>query len=155
MCRLCFSITLVALAVMLKHNLRADDQPPFYLGGRANDDLPALTDDELGAPQQQALLTTLAGDPYGHRECDHWRAGYAMDIRRHAIPSNTRYYGGYLVGGGLPFKSDAPALDEGTYGWDYFGILFNKRIDLNWSHGRRYQGGTARYRTDGPRLMHR
>ena len=83
--RLCFSLTLVALAVMLKHNLQAQDQPPFYLGGRASDDLPALSDEELGTPQQQALLTALAGDPYGHRECDHWRAGYAMDIRRRRL----------------------------------------------------------------------
>jgi len=114
-----------------------------------------LTDEELGTPQQQALLTALAGDAYGHRDCDHWRAGYAMDVRRHALPSNTRHYGGYWVGGGLPIKGDGPFLNEGTFGWDYFGILFTKRVDLNWSHGRHYQGGIGAYKTDGPRLQRR
>jgi len=126
---------------------------PFYLGHRTSDDLPALTDEELGSPKQQALLEALAGDPYGHRGGDHARAGCAMNIRRFAIPSNTRHYGGYMVGGGLPVKGDGPFLDEGTFGWDYAGILFNKRIALNWSHGARYQGGTGSYRTDGPRLQ--
>ncbi|MBW8884561.1 MAG: hypothetical protein JF612_07250, partial [Planctomycetia bacterium] len=54
---------------MLKHNLRADE--PFYLGQRAIDDLPALTDDELGSDQQRALLAALGGDPYGYRGGDH------------------------------------------------------------------------------------
>jgi len=29
--RLCFSITILAALVMLKHNLHAADEPPFYL----------------------------------------------------------------------------------------------------------------------------
>lgn len=133
---------MVLSLVMLKHNLRAADE------------LPALTDDELGTAQQQALLMALAGNPYAHRGADHCRAGCAMQVRPHAIPSNTRHYGGYWVGGGLPVTGDGPFLDEGTFGWDYFGILFNKRIALNWSHGRRYQGGTGAYKTDGPRIFH-
>ena len=138
--KLCFSITLLAALVMLQHHLRAADE------------LPVLSDEELGTPQQQALLMALAGDPYAHRGADHCRAGCAMQIRPHAIPSNTRYYGGYWLGGGLPLRGDEPCLDEGTFGWDYFGFTLHKRIALNWSHGRRYQGGTGAYKTDGPKL---
>jgi len=152
--RLCFSITVFIALVTQKHNLRSDE-PPFYLGGRTIDDLPPLTDDELGTPQQQALFAALGGDPYGHRAADHEQAGCAMLIRRRAIPSNTRFYGGYWVGGGLPIKGNWPSAEEGTFGWDYFGMMFTKRIDLNWSHGQRYQGGSGRYKTDGPRLQRR
>jgi hypothetical protein len=150
--RLCFSITLLVVLVMLKHSLRAADEPPFYLGGRAIDDLPQLTDEELGTQQQQALLQALGGDAYGHRSCDHERAGCAMLIRDRANPSNTSHYGGYRVGGGLPVYGDGPLFHEGTFGWDYFGILFSKRIALNFSHGRREQGGSGAYKTDGPRV---
>jgi hypothetical protein len=148
MSRLLIAITIVVTLVG-----HAGSDEPFYLGQRTSDDLPPLTDEELGSPRQQALLQALAGDAYGHRGGDHARAGCAMNVRRFAIPSNTRHYGGYMVGGGLPVKGEGPFLDEGTFGWDYPGILFNKRIALNWSHGARYQGGTGAYRTDGPRLQ--
>ena len=115
-------------------------------------DEPPLTDEELGTPQQQALLHALAGDPFGHRAADHCRAGHAMLIRPHAIRSNTCYYGGYWVGGGVPLKGDSAHWHEGTFGWDYFGVTFDKLIDLNWSHGRKAQGGTGAYKTDGPRI---
>lgn len=151
--RLCFSITILAALVMLKHNLRADE--PFYLGHRAIDDIPPLTDDELGSAQQQALLQALNGDAYGHRGADHAQAGCSTMIRRHAIPSNTAHYGYYRVGGGVPILGDAPALDEGTFGWDYSGILFNKRVALGWTHGRKFQGGTLGYKADGPRHLRR
>ncbi len=126
------------VVAMLAHELQAEEPP--------------LSDAELGTAQQQALLLALAGDPYGHRGADHCRAGCAMLVRPPAICSNTRHYGGYWVGGGLPHKGDAPGLQEGTFGWDYFGILFNKRIALNWSHGERHQGGPGAYKTDGPKL---
>lgn len=149
----CFSMTLLLTVVMLKHNLRADE--PFYLGQRASDDLPALTDEELGTAQQRALLQALAGDAYGHRGGDHAQAGCAMAIRRFAIPSNTAHYGYYRIGGGVPIFGDGPSLDEGTFGWDYSGILFNKRVALGWTHGRKYQGGTLGYKPDGPRHLRR
>jgi hypothetical protein len=126
-------------------------QEPFYLGGRALDDLPGLSAEELLEGRQQALLYALAGDPYGHRAAGHRRAGCAMLVRRHAIPSNTPHYGGYWVGGGAPILGSSPYLDEGTFGWDYFGITFRKRVALNWTHGR-HQGGAGAYQTDGPRL---
>jgi hypothetical protein len=137
---------------MLKHNLLGDEPAPFHLGHRTIDDLPALSDEELGTPQQQALLNALAGDPYGHRDYDHYRTGDSMRIRKRGRPSNTRYYGGYWVGGGLPVLGDEPTFEEGTFGWDYFGSFFMRRVALNWSHGRRYQGGTGAYKTDGPKL---
>jgi hypothetical protein len=167
--RLCFSITVLVAAVMLKHNLRADDElltgppaivhldddpPPFHLGHRTIDELPPLTDDELGSPTQQALLQALGGDPYGHRAADHARAGCTMLVRPHAIPSNTPHYGFYYVGGSKALWGDCRQLDEGTFGWDYSGILFNKRVALTWTHGRRWGGGTGAYKTDGPRLRH-
>jgi hypothetical protein len=130
-------------------------EEPFHLGQRASDDLPPLSDEESGTAQQQALLTALAGDPYGHRGYDHCQAGCSMLIRKRAIPSNTWHYDGYWVGGGRAVLGDDPLLDEGTFGWDYFGILFNKHVTLGWSHGRHYQGGTGRYKTDGPHLMHK
>jgi hypothetical protein len=145
---LCFAITVWAAVAARSF---ADD-PPFYLGGRTIDDLPQLSDEELGTAQQQALLEALGGDAYGHRAADHARAGCAMLIRRRAIPSNTPHYGGYWVGGGLPVLGDSPSLEEGTFGWDYFGMTFTKRVALNWSHGRREQGGFGAYKTDGPRL---
>jgi hypothetical protein len=147
-----FQLALLVAAVAISSNA---EEPPFYLGGRAPDDLPQLSDDELGTKQQQALLEALNGDAYGHRAADQERAGCAMGIRRLAIPSNTKHYGGYWVGGGLPCKGEDPALHEGTFGWDYFGMTFPKRIALNWSHGQRYQGGTGAYKTDGPRLQRR
>jgi hypothetical protein len=151
--RLCFGMTLLLTVVMQMHNLQADE--PFYLGQRANDDLPQLTDEELGSAQQQALLQALNGDAYGHRGGDHAQAGCAMLIRRFAIPSNTAHYGYYRVGGGVPILGDAPMLDEGTFGWDYSGILFNKRVALTWTHGRKFQGGTLGYKPDGPRHLRR
>ena len=151
--RLCFSITILAALAVVSHIVRADE--PFYLGQRAIDDLPQLTDDELGSAQQQALLQALNGDAYGHRGGDHAQAGCAMQIRRFAIPSNTAHYGYYRVGGGVPILGDSPMLDEGTFGWDYSGILFNKRVALTWTHGRKFQGGTLGYKPDGPRHLRR
>jgi hypothetical protein len=152
MCRSLLSITMSMMLVLLTHDLRGEEPAPFHLGHRASDDLPALTDEELGIPQQQALLNALAGDPYGHRDHDHYQTGDSMRIRKRAIPSNTFRYGAYWVGGGLPVHGDEPSFEEGTFGWDYFGGFFRRRVALNWSHGRRYQGGTGAYKTDGPKL---
>jgi hypothetical protein len=81
------------------------------------------------------------------------RAGHPECISGLAIPSNTHHYGGYYVGGGLPIRGEAPcSAHEGTWGWDYCGLLFPKRIALNWGHGLRQQGGTGAYKTDGPKL---
>ena len=72
---------------------------------------------------------------------------------RIALPSDTGQYRGYHVGGGAgnPRKAEPRRADEGTWGWDYQGLL-PRRIILGWWHGRRVQGGTGAYKTDGPRL---
>jgi hypothetical protein len=58
---------------------------------------------------------------------------------------------GYYVGGGSAWHWGEPRkLNEGTWGWDYKGFGLPKHIALQWSHGRRYQGGTGAYKTDGP-----
>lgn len=153
--RLRFGIAMFAAMTIASLHVRADEPPPFHLGQRAKDDLPVLTDEELGSAQQRALLAALGGDAYGQRAGEHECAGCAMLIRRHAIPSNTKHYGYYRVGGGVPIFGDGPSLDEGTFGWDYSGILFNKRVALSWTHGRKFQGGTLGYKPDGPRHLRR
>jgi hypothetical protein len=120
----------------------------------ADETLSPLTPEELATPQQQALLQALAGDPYGHRAAAHARAGCLMNVRPLALPSNTASYDGYWIGGGQAIKGYCPAIEDGTFGWDYFGLLFTKRIDLHWSYGRRHQGGTGSYHTDGPHWKH-
>jgi hypothetical protein len=98
--------------------------------------------------------TTLrAGEPcqVHDRVQTHCRAGCPLWISRLAAPSNTRNNFGYYVGGGAAWRHGEPRyLNEGTWGWDYNGILFPKRVALGWSHGARYQGGTGAYRTAGP-----
>lgn len=144
-------VCLIVWLCAISSSVLQAEEPPFYLGGRAADDLPPLTAEELVSPQQQALYRALAGDPYGHRAADHERAGCAMLVRRHAILSNTRHYGGYWGGGGAPILGGNPTIEEGTFVWDYFGMTIPKRVDLNWTHGR-HQGGAGAYKTDGPRL---
>ena len=115
------------------------------------------TPHELSSVQAAAINYAYGGE-YAYRGADHCRAGCPELIRKHAIPSNTRHYGGYYVGGGVPIHGEGPyygdGTDEGTFGWDYFGIAFPKRVVLNWTHGRRYQGGGGVYKTDGPKLKH-
>jgi hypothetical protein len=81
-------------------------------------------------------------------------AGGPPAVRPHAHPSDSGHYFGYYVGGGAPCgRGDYPHPDEGTWGWDYGGLLcFPNRVFLHWWHGCRQQGGTGGYKTDGPRL---
>jgi hypothetical protein len=84
--------------------------------------------------------------PYEHEPA---HAGI-LHIRRWAIPSNNPHYFGYYVGGGARRKGHLPGPEDGTWGWDYRGWIIQRRVDLLW--GGRYQGGTGRYKTDGPHL---
>ncbi len=90
----------------------------------------------------------------GYRDCDFARAGCSQCLRKITIPSNTRFYGGYYVGGGTPTKGAGRCIEDGTWGWDYSGIAFPKRIALNWTAKGRAQGGTGAYKTDGPKLKY-
>ncbi len=80
------------------------------------------------------------------------RAGCPQNIRCWAVPSETRAYDGYYVGGGVACGGSRRHCDEGTWGWDYEGWLLPHRVVLYWSHGRRYQGGTGAYKANGPNL---
>ena len=77
------------------------------------------------------------------------RPSYQVPIAFWAVPSNTPAYVGYYVGGGCAWGGEPRHDDEGTYGWDYVGSCFARRVWLAWCHCTRYQGGTGAYATDG------
>jgi hypothetical protein len=82
------------------------------------------------------------------------RAGYPRGLSGHLEPSTTSGGIGYYVGGGTALShGEGHQRDEGTWGWDETGCrFFRHRNILIWSHGRRYQGGTGSYTTDGPHI---
>lgn len=149
---LAFALLLAASNVLPGQDapLPAPESPlPFYVV----DDAPAPPPEEEVFPNQAAMINATYGG-YGWRCCDHCRAGWPTCIRKHAIPSNTRHYCGYYVGGGAAWHGEGRFIDEGTFGWDYMGIIVRKRVALDWYHGRRYQGGDGAYETEGPKLKH-
>jgi hypothetical protein len=85
-------------------------------------------------------------------EHSHARAGKPLCVSPHATPTNGPGYLGYYVGGGTACRGCSRGHEEGTWGWDYEGVHLPRRVWLSWSHGRRYQGGTGSYRTDGASL---
>ena len=102
-----------------------------------------------------ALFTasSVVADPPDSWE-EHRRAGFPQETSRWAKPSDTGRYTGYQVGGGAPLrKGDAPTAHRGAWGWDYIGGRLQRRVILGWWHGRRYQGGTGAYGTDGPKVL--
>jgi hypothetical protein len=106
-----------------------------------------------------ALAMLTLGAAAGTDPADSWeehrRAGFPQETSRRARPSDTGRYTGYTVGGGSVRlrKGDPPLPHEGTWGWDYVGGVFKRRVILNWWHGRRYQGGPGAYQTDGPKIL--
>ncbi len=74
---------------------------------------------------------------------------------RLTLPSETKGNVGYHVGGGNPFPhlAEPRTPDEGTWGWDYQGLHLPRRVMNGWWHGRKVQGGTGAYKTDGPRFQ--
>lgn len=78
------------------------------------------------------------------------RAGYYGDISPLAQPTDAPGYVGYYVGGGAVYRGEPRRSGEGTWGWDYQGILIPRVVRLRWWHGKHYQGGTGQYKTDGP-----
>ncbi|HKI32739.1 MAG TPA: hypothetical protein VKA46_12885 [Gemmataceae bacterium] len=65
-----------------------------------------------------------------------------------ARPSDTGHYVGYDVGGGCVWHGDGPAPDQGTWGWDYGGLLLHPRIRLLWCRCG-WRGYVPAYRTLG------
>ena len=92
-----------------------------------------------------------AADPL--KQADAWhRSGHPNRVAWWARPSNNHRYDGYHVGGGAAYRGDARRPHEGTWGWDHVGGgWFQRRVKLDWWHGRRSQGGTGAYKSDGPR----
>ncbi len=107
--------------------------------------------DEIHPAQAELINATYVREAY--RSAGHCRAGWPECIRMRATPSNTPHYCGYQVGGGAAWFGEGYFLDEGTYGWDYFGLTHRKRVALHWWHGK-FQGGVGQYQTDGPQLRH-
>jgi hypothetical protein len=90
------------------------------------------------------------------RACELDRAGHPECVSKHAVPSNSPRYAGYYVGGATPFwrRGDGRRLDEGTWGWDYWGGgLLKRHVSLNWLHGRDARRRYGGYQTDGPKLV--
>ncbi|MGC4006700.1 MAG: hypothetical protein QM811_27680 [Pirellulales bacterium] len=52
-------------------------------------------------------------------------------------------------------KGDGPYWPaDGTWGWDYFGKHYHRRVALGWWHqDARQEPGT--YKTDGPKILHK
>ena len=107
-------------------------------------------------------LTPFMGRPATERkhfQGDQFRrAGDPQCISRLAKPTESPHEFGYYVGGGARERSrrgECRMPHEGVWGTDYSGVLIPKHVDLGWWHGRRAQGGTGSYATDGPRILHR
>jgi hypothetical protein len=63
-------------------------------------------------------------------------------------------YVGYYVGGGAPRRCGrCRCASEGTWGWDYHGRWFPRRVRLAWFCWPRWQGGAGQYDPDGPRVL--
>ena len=108
----------------------------------------------LAGPIALGVIGAAAADPADSYQ-DHRRAGFPQETSRWARPSDTGRYTGYTVGGGAVRlrKGDAPLAHEGTWGWDFIGGRFQRRVIPGWWHGRRYQGGPGAYQTDGPKIL--
>jgi hypothetical protein len=81
------------------------------------------------------------------------RAGHPETQGRFAKPSLNQHYSFGYVGGGAAFRGEPRSADEGTWGVDYSGILFKRKIWLHWLHGHREPRGEGSYQTDGPHLL--
>src|SRR6266404_4062519 len=96
-----------------------------------------------------AVLVWFAGSAAlrADEPCD--RSGYHGKVSWYALPTNTKAYTGYYVGGGQAIGGSARHSDEGTWGWDYRGLVLPSRVALWFNHGERYQGGGGTYKIDG------
>lgn len=131
-------------------------------GGRPGLFLACLLAASLASPGVARDLTPSMGRPATQRK--HFqgnqfhRAGDPQCISPLAKPTESPHEFGYYVGGGAREKSrraDHRLPHEGIWGTDYAGLLIPKHVALGWWHGRRTQGGTGSYSTDGPRMLHR
>jgi hypothetical protein len=77
------------------------------------------------------------------------RTGWPSTVSRWARPSESADDVGYFVGGSRVCGGMPPGPQEGTWGWDYCGHFFSKRIMLGWGQ-RPHLGAPGTYKTDGP-----
>jgi len=174
------TLCLILLSIVASQALADEPQLPAPVSILISDDQPSPSDAPAAAaskspyadwPGQGSLLTQSRDDRLAeihpqqadwinaafanldYRSDAHCRAGWPECARQRAIPSDTGRYCGYYVGGGAVTHAEGRYLDEGTWGWDYRGLCFRKRVALDWWHGR-YQGGAGQYRTDGPKIRH-
>ena len=157
--RLLSCVLALCVATALAWPVRAQEQPERGPAVRSISDDPAIATvsdlpdprNEMFPNQAAAIAATYALEPW--RAEDHCRAGWRAELRCRTAPSDTGHYCGYYVGGGAHWRGEGRYAHEGTWGWDYVGILVPRRVGLGWWHGK-YQGGTGTYRTDGPKLRH-
>jgi hypothetical protein len=123
-----FIFCLAAVPGRCQQAVDAEGQPPCSAAAPAANENPILFDHPSG-------------------EHTHARAGYPLVVAWYARPSDTGRYIGYYVGGGCLCRGQHRCCDEGTWGWDYGGFVFPKRVILKWCHGCRYQAGIGYYRT--------
>jgi hypothetical protein len=97
-------------------------------------------------PATPAPCATAAENP-------HHRAGHPDRQACYAQPSNENHYSKGYVGGGTQFHGSGRFAHQGTWGRDYCGSFLSHRPWLHWSHGRRHQGGSGAYKTDGPKFL--
>lgn len=77
------------------------------------------------------------------------RAGCPRRVAPWARGSEERFDQGYFVGGGVGYRrGEVRTPNEGVWGWDYDPPL--SRVQLQWGHGRYFQGGGGQYRTNAP-----
>jgi hypothetical protein len=100
----------------------------------------------LGIGMVLGPSTSAIADP---GEC---RAGCPQKVAWYACPTEAPQYIGYYVGGGQAVGGRCRCPEEGTWGWDYHGLLLPHRVLLYRSQESRYQGGTGAYKTDGPHI---
>jgi hypothetical protein len=120
--------------------------------GIASGEAPAPLPEGVGEPAAHAPHEPLP-EKWHVPDPDHTfhRAGYPNIISKWARPTDTGKYCGYYVGGGAAFRGEPRYPCEGTWGWDYCGWhRLPHRVMLCWWHGRKYQGGSGAYKTDGP-----
>ena len=121
-------------------------------------------------PPLRLLPAKREGDPppavdvpvYSSPQARLHNAGHPERIAPWARPSETPAYDGYYVGGSAPLwdsplgrgKSRPRSPYEGTFGWDYFGSRYRRRVDLQWlPRYRQHRHGVEAYKTDGPHLL--
>lgn len=91
-----------------------------------------------------------ADRPPAYSWCELSRAGCPHHIAPWAICGQSPRDVGYYVGGGAVCRGEGRCLEEGVWGHDYQKFPGKLPwIALGWHHGRKVQGGTGAYQSNG------